>query len=57
MATLLLGIRKLRYPKAKVAVWAHNGHITRDPSAYDLTTMGSFLHAELPAGSTPSSAW
>jgi erythromycin esterase-like protein len=48
MAALLLGIRKLRYPKAKVAVWAHNGHITRDPEAYDLTTMGSFLDAELP---------
>jgi erythromycin esterase len=48
MASLLLGIRKLRYPKAKVAVWAHNAHITRDPEAYGLPSMGSFLDAELP---------
>ncbi len=47
MATLFQGIRALRYSKAKVALWAHNGHITRDPAAYGLTTMGSHLAAAL----------
>src|ERR1044072_9436697 len=48
MATLLQGIRRLRYPKAKVAVWAHNGHITRDPEAFHWTSMGACLAAERP---------
>ena len=48
MATLFAGIRALRLPKtAKVAVWAHNGHVTRDPNAFSLTTMGSFLATSL----------
>lgn len=47
MAALFQGIRTLRYSKAKVALWAHNGHITRDPAAYGLTTMGSHLDAAL----------
>lgn len=47
MATLFQGIRALRFPKAKVALWAHNAHIARDPTAFGFTNMGSFLAAEL----------
>jgi len=47
MATLFQGIRALRHAKSKIALWAHNGHITQDANAYGLTTMGSFLAQEL----------
>jgi erythromycin esterase-like protein len=48
MAALFQGIRALRYPKAKVALWAHNRHITRDPAAVAFgVNMGAILAAEL----------
>lgn len=47
MATVLLGIRALRYPRSKVAVWAHNAHIAHDGTGWDSTVMGQHLTAAL----------
>jgi erythromycin esterase len=47
MAALFLGIRALRMPGAKVAVWAHDAHIAKDGSGFGLVVMGSVLAGAL----------
>ena len=47
MAAVLLGIRDIRHPKSKVAVWAHNAHIAHDGSGWETTVMGQHLTAAL----------
>ena len=45
MAFVAAAIRDIRFPRARVALWAHNGHINKNgPDASNgLTTMGTFL--------------
>ncbi|HXT22297.1 MAG TPA: erythromycin esterase family protein [Thermoanaerobaculia bacterium] len=47
MATVLLGIRAIRYPKSKIAVWAHNAHVAHDGTGWETTVMGQHLTAAL----------
>lgn len=48
MAYMAEAIPALRFPKARVALFAHNGHVTRDGQGhYALTAMGNFLDASL----------
>ncbi|HEX9945841.1 MAG TPA: erythromycin esterase family protein [Thermoanaerobaculia bacterium] len=48
MAYVAQAIRDLRFPHARVALWAHNGHIIHDAVPYVGTpAMGNFLSAEL----------
>jgi len=47
MATVLLGIQAIRYPKSKIAVWAHNAHIAHDGAGWETTVMGQHLTAAL----------
>ena len=45
MAEVAQAIRAIRFPRAKTALWAHNGHVIKNgPQASNgLTTMGTFL--------------
>jgi erythromycin esterase-like protein len=49
MAYVATAIPAIRFPSAKVALWAHNGHIMNDAeeSSYGITNMGSHLEEEL----------
>ncbi len=48
MAYAFRTLRALRFPKAKVAIWAHNSHISRAPHPLNRgLPMGSFLAAAL----------
>lgn len=38
MADVLLSLRRLRYPAARVALWAHNYHVTRNSDTIEGTT-------------------
>lgn len=60
MAYALRTLRALRFPKSKIAVWAHNSHVSRD--AHPINggrPMGSFLAAALGAAyaSVGLAAW
>lgn len=46
MAIVAQAIRKLRGPREKVVLWAHNAHIGKN-RAYDLDSMGTFLDESL----------
>jgi erythromycin esterase len=45
MALVAAAIRQIRFPHARVALWAHNGHIMKDgpSSSMGTETMGTFL--------------
>jgi erythromycin esterase len=50
MAATFLGLRELRFPKAKAIVWAHNDHIAEsdhDPRTPEVRLMGQHLVAAL----------
>jgi len=48
MAYLAQAVRDLRFPQARAALWAHNGHIAKDgAAAYFGTDMGTHLAADL----------
>lgn len=56
MAYALTEIRRLRFPKAKTIIWAHNGHIMMDGGnvvGWKAKMMGSFLREKLGANYVP----
>jgi erythromycin esterase len=48
MAAVAAAIREIRFPHARVALWAHNAHVMKNApeSSYALENMGTFLDEE-----------